>query len=55
MDTFWVYEWCMVRCGSENKRQQDVCLKEIGQGAQSLLTILNATINIIGGAYMTIN
>ena len=38
----------MVRCGSKNRRQQDVCWKEIGQGAQSLLTILNDAINIIG-------
>jgi hypothetical protein len=45
----------MARRGSKNGRQQDVFWKEIGQGAQSLLTILNAAINIIGGSCMIFN
>ena len=39
----------MVRCGSKNGHQKDLCLIKIGLHAQNLLTILDSTINIIGG------
>ena len=44
----------MVRCGSKNGHQKDMCLKEIGLRAQNMLTILGSIVNIIGGTYMTI-
>ena len=28
------FEWCVVRCGSENEHQKDTCLKKIGLHAQ---------------------
>ena len=44
----------MVRYGSKNGQQKDMCLKEIGLRAQVLITILGSMVNTMGGAYMTI-
>ena len=44
-----IFEWCMVRCGSNNRHQKDMCLKEFGMHVQNLLTILDLIVNIIGG------
>ena len=49
-----IFECCVVRCGSNNRYQKDMCLKEIGLHAQNIRTILGSTVNIIGGTYMTI-
>ena len=38
----------MVRCGSKNGDQKDMCLEEIGLCAQKLFTILGSIVNIIG-------
>jgi hypothetical protein len=37
-----IFEWCMVRCGSKNGHQNDICLKEFELRAQHLLTILGS-------------
>ena len=39
----------MVGCGSKNKHQKDMCLKEIELHAQNPLTILRSIANIIRG------
>ena len=40
---------------AKNGQQKDImCLKEVGLHAQTLLTILGSTVNIIGGVHMTI-
>ena len=44
-----LFEWCLVRCGSKNDHQKDMCSKEIRLCAQILLTILDLIVNIIGG------
>ena len=52
-----IFELYTVLCGSKNGYQKDMCLKEIGFCAQSMITILcsiNSIINIIGRSYMTI-
>ena len=38
----------MVKCGSKNRHQKDMCLKEIGLTAQNMFTILGSIVNIIG-------
>ena len=46
-----IYEWYVVRCGSKNGHQNDMCLKEIGLHAQNMLTILGSMgedVNTIG-------
>ena len=43
-----VFEW-LIRCGSKNRHQKDMCLKEIGLQAQNMLTILGSIANMIGG------
>ena len=50
-----LFEWCLVRCGSKNGHQKDMCSKEIRLYAQILLTVLDLIVNIIffGGAYVT--
>ena len=52
MDTY--IEWCVVRCGSKNEHQNDMCLKDWTTHAQYLLTIPGSIINMIVGAYMII-
>lgn len=44
-----IFELCVIRCGSENDYQTDICLKKIGLRAQSLFTILGSIVNTIGG------
>jgi hypothetical protein len=44
-----IFEWCIVKCGSKNRHQKDMCLKEIGKHIQNLLTILDLIVSIIGG------
>jgi len=36
-----VFEWYVVKCGSRNGHQKDVCLKEIRLCVQSMITILD--------------
>ena len=50
-DTF---EWYMVRCGSKNGHQKDMCFKEIGLRAENILIILASIVNIIAKNCMTI-
>jgi hypothetical protein len=42
-----IFEWHVVRCGSKNGLKKDVCLKEIGLCAQTILTILCSILNMI--------
>ena len=44
----------MVRCGSKDGHQKDVCLKEIGLRAQTIITVLGSVVNLPGGTYTTI-
>ena len=46
-----ILEWFVVWCGSKNKYQKDMCLKEIGLHPQNMVIILNLIININGGLY----
>ena len=34
-----IFHWCVVRCGSKNGHQKDMCTKDIGLCAQNLFTI----------------
>jgi hypothetical protein len=43
-----VFEWYVVRCGSKNKYQKNMCLKEIGLRAQNMLLIISSRVNING-------
>ena len=42
-------KWCMVRYGSKNGHQIEMCIKEIEPSPQNLLTILDSIVNITGG------
>ena len=43
------FEWWVGRCGSKNRRPNDICVqKEIGLRAQNLLSILCSIANTIG-------
>lgn len=44
--------WFRSRC--KNTHQKDFCLKEIGQCAQNVVSVLASIVNIIGGTYVTI-
>lgn len=48
-----IIEWFIVRCGSKNGYQKDMCLKVIGLCAHNILTILGSIVYMIGGTYMT--
>lgn len=43
-----IYEWCVDRCGSKNKRQNTCVLNEIGLRAHIMLIILDSIVNMIG-------
>jgi hypothetical protein len=43
------FEWYVVRCGSKNKHQKDVCLEEIELRAQDMISILGPVVNVIRG------
>ena len=47
-------EWYVVRCGSLERYQKDMCLKETGLHAQNMITILGSIVNIIGWTSMII-
>ena len=47
-----MFEWCVVRCGSKNGHQKDMCSKEIGLHAQNLLTIQGSIFNMVEGTCM---
>ena len=49
-----IFEWYMVRFGSKDGHQKDICLKEIGLRAQTIITVLGSVVNLLGGTYMTI-
>ena len=49
-----IFESYVVRCGSKNGYQKDVCVIEIGLRVKNLITILGSKANMIGGNYMTI-
>ena len=40
-----IVEWCVVRCGSDNKTQEDMCLKIIGLCAQNMWTPLRSRLH----------
>ena len=42
-----IFEWCMVRCGSKNEHQRNMCSKEIGLCAENFITIPGSIVNII--------
>ena len=44
-----VLECCVFRCRSKNWHQKDMCLKEVGLHAQSMLIILGSIVNMIRG------
>ena len=48
-----IFEWSVVRCGSKNRHQKDIYLKEIGLCAQNLLAILSSIVNTNVEMYMT--
>ena len=48
-----IFEWKVVRCGSKNGQLKDISWIEIGLGAQNMLAILGAVVNMIGKTYMT--
>ena len=39
----------MVWCGYNNKDRKDICFKEIGLCAQTMITILDSIVNMIEG------
>jgi hypothetical protein len=43
------FEWYVVRCGSKNKHQKDVCLEDIELRAQDMIGILGPVVNVIRG------
>lgn len=47
------FEWNVDGCGSKNRHQKEVCLKEIRLRARSMLTILGSMINKIRLTQMT--
>jgi hypothetical protein len=48
-----IFEWYVVRCGSENGQQKYICSKQIGLCAQDMLAVLGSIGNVIAGTYMT--
>ena len=46
-----IFEWHVVKCGSNNKYKKDMCLKDTRLHAQNTQTILGST--LLGGGYMT--
>ena len=42
-----IFEWNVDWCGSKNKHQNNICLKEMGRRAQNTLTILSSMVNMI--------
>jgi hypothetical protein len=47
-----LFEWYVVRCGSQNKHQRDMCFKEIGLNVEIEATTLGTIVNMIGGIYL---
>ena len=47
--------WYVVRCGSKNGHQKDMCSKVIGLHVSNMLIIQVSTINMIGETYMFIS
>ena len=43
-----IFEWYVVRCGSKNGHQKDICLKEIRLRVQNMPIALNLIVNIPG-------
>ena len=43
-----IFEWCVVRCGSHHRHQEDVYSKIVGLPAQNMLFSLGLIVNIIG-------
>lgn len=48
-----IFEWCAVWRGSKNRCQTDMCFEEIKLRAQIITPILDSTISIFVGTYMT--
>ena len=44
-----MFEWCVVRCGSENAYQKHMYSNEIGLCAQNMMTILNSMVHVMCG------
>ena len=49
-----IFEWYVLWCGFKNILQKDMFPKNIALCVQNMITIMNSTININGGTYMTI-
>jgi hypothetical protein len=52
-----MFQSFVIRCGSNNRHQKDMCVKEIGLRAQNALLEFystNSIFNIIGDTYMII-
>ena len=45
-----IFEWYEGRCGSKNRHQKDMCLKEIEVRAQNMLIFLCSVVNMIEGS-----
>jgi hypothetical protein len=51
-----VFHWYIkfiLRCGSKNGHEKDMCLVKVRLRAQNMLTILVSIVNMIGETYMT--
>jgi hypothetical protein len=48
-----ILEWHVVWCGSKNRYQKDMCLKESGLCTHNIISIVGPIINMIKGTYIT--
>ena len=52
--TYILYLSVVVRCGSKNGHQENMCLEEIGLRTQLFFSILGLIVNMYGSLYMII-
>jgi hypothetical protein len=50
-----IFEWHMVWCGPKNGHHTNICVKEIEQHAQNMITVLNTIVNIMRRVNITIS
>ena len=46
-----IFEWCMVRCGSKDKHEKNMSLKEIELIVQNFLTILHSSYDFLPNTF----
>jgi hypothetical protein len=49
------FEWYVIRCGSKNTQQKDLCVKGVGLHVQNMMIVGGSIVNIIGGGTDMIN